>query len=98
MNDDLLVVNFAAMEAASSDITHALGQLTTQLDQLERDAAPLVAAWEGDARQAYDARQAQWRSAAADLSAMLRQIQVALDESAVDYRATEARNAGLFAR
>ena len=43
MNDDLLVVNFAALEQASADISHAMGALDTQLDQLERDAAPLVA-------------------------------------------------------
>lgn len=97
MNDDVLVVNFAALDAASLDIAHALGELEGQLDQLERDAAPLVAQWSGDARSAYDARQATWRGAAADLARMLRDIQSAVDESAADYLATERRNANLFA-
>lgn len=96
MNDEMLVVNFAALEQASVDIQTALGQLESQLDQLERDAAPLVATWGGDAKQAYDARQTKWRTAAADLAAMLRDIKVALDDSAADYRSTEQRNTNLF--
>lgn len=96
MNDDLLVVNFAALEAASSDIAQALGELDTQLDQLEHDAAPLVAQWSGEARAAYDVRQGKWRSAAADLARMLGEIKVAVDESAADYLAAEHANARLF--
>jgi len=96
VNDDILVVNFAALESASADIAHAIGELEGQLDQLERDAAPLVAQWSGDARAAYDARAARWRTAAADMARMLRDIKSAVDESAADYIATERRNADLF--
>jgi 6 kDa early secretory antigenic target len=97
MNDDLLVVNFAALEQASADIAHAMAELDTQLGQLERDAAPLVATWSGDAKAAYDARQAKWRAASVDLANLLRDIKIALDESAADYLATEHANARLFA-
>ena len=93
---DVLVVNFAALQQAGADIQSALGALTTQLSQLERDAAPLVASWDGAAREAYDVRQARWRSAADDLSRILRDIKVALDDSAADYQHTERRNTGLF--
>jgi 6 kDa early secretory antigenic target len=96
VNDEVLVVNFAALDSASADIAHAVGELEGQLDQLERDAAPLVAGWSGEARSAYDARQTKWRSAAADLTRMLRDIKTAVDESAADYLATERRNADLF--
>jgi early secretory antigenic target protein ESAT-6 len=95
-NDDLLVVNVAALQKASADIQGALTTLHNQLGQLERDAAPLVAAWSGDAREAYDARQAKWRQAAGDLSSILRDIKQAIDESAADYQRTEHRNTGLF--
>lgn len=94
--DDLLVVNFAALEQASADIQAALRDMETQLSQLESDAAPLVAAWSGEARAAYDARQAKWRGAASDIAAMLRDIKIAVDESAADYMATERRNATMF--
>jgi WXG100 family type VII secretion target len=93
---DVLIVNFAALQQASSDIQSALNALTSQLAELERDAAPLVATWDGAAREAYDVRQARWRGAADDLSRILRDIKVALDESAADYHHTEQRNTGLF--
>lgn len=96
MNDDLLVVNFAALEQASADIAHAMGELETQLTQLERDAAPLVATWSGEAKAAYDARQAKWRAASLDLASLLRDIKIAVDESAADYMSTERANASLF--
>lgn len=96
MSDDTLVVNFAALSQASLDIQGALDALASQLTQLEHDAAPLVATWDGSAREAYDARQAQWRSAAEDLSRMLRDIKVAVDDSAADYLHTERHNTGLF--
>jgi WXG100 family type VII secretion target len=93
---DTLIVNFAAMQQASADIQSALNALTSQLAELERDAAPLVATWDGAAREAYDVRQARWRGAADDLSRILREIKMALDESATDYHRTEQRNTGLF--
>ena len=93
---ETLVVNFLALQNASGHIQTALNNLHNQLDQLEKDAAPLVATWAGDARQAYDARQAKWRQAAGDLSAILRNIKVAVDESAAEYQSTENRNANLF--
>jgi WXG100 family type VII secretion target len=95
-NDDVLVVNFVALQKASADIQNALNTLQTQLSQLESDAAPLVASWDGTAREAYDIRQAKWRRASTDLSNILRDIKRALDESAADYQHTEKRNTDLF--
>ena len=96
MNDGVLVVNFPALQQASADIQKALSTLDSQLGQLERDAAPLVSSWDGDAKQAYEQRQARWRSASQDLQAMLRDIKSAVDESAADYQSTERKNTNLF--
>ncbi|GAA1845438.1 WXG100 family type VII secretion target [Asanoa iriomotensis] len=96
MHDDMLVVNFPALHQASADIQKALNTLDTQLGQLERDAAPLIASWDGEARQAYDQRQSRWRTASADLQSMLRDIKRALDDSAADYLSTEKKNTSLF--
>jgi 6 kDa early secretory antigenic target len=96
MNDGVLVVSFPALQQASADIQKALSTLDSQLGQLERDAAPLVSSWDGDAKQAYEQRQSRWRSASQDLQAMLRDIKVAVDESAADYQSTERRNTNLF--
>ncbi|GIJ75960.1 WXG100 family type VII secretion target [Micromonospora phaseoli] len=96
MEHGVLVVNFAALQQASADIQRALNTLDAQLGQLESDAAPLVASWSGAARQAYEQRQTRWRTVSQDLQAMLRDIKLAVDESASDYLDTEKRNAGLF--
>ncbi|RKR89761.1 WXG100 family type VII secretion target [Micromonospora pisi] len=96
MNDGVLVVSFTALQQASADIQRALNTLDSQLGQLERDAAPLVATWSGEAKEAYEQRQASWRSASLDLKNMLRDIKVAVDDSAADYQNTEKRNTSLF--
>ena len=95
-DDTALVVNFARLQETSGHIQTAIGAMDAQLDQLERDAAPLVQAWSGDAKQAYHERQQTWRRASAELTALLREIKRALDESIADYQATEARNTSLF--
>jgi early secretory antigenic target protein ESAT-6 len=96
MNDGVLVVTFPALQQASADIQKALSTIESQLSQLERDAAPLVATWSGEAKQAYDQRQARWRAASQDLQNMLREIKIAVDDSAADYLNTEKRNTSLF--
>lgn len=96
MTDDTLLVNFTAMSTASGNISAAIKTLHDQLSDLEQSAAPLVHTWEGTARSAYDQRQTQWRSAAAELTAMLTDIKKALDDSAQDYAHTERRNTNLF--
>jgi 6 kDa early secretory antigenic target len=96
MNDGILVVTFPALQQASADIQKALSTLESQLSQLERDAAPLVATWSGEAKQAYDQRQARWRAASQELQGMLREIKNAVDDSAADYLSTEKKNTSLF--
>ncbi|HWH01895.1 MAG TPA: WXG100 family type VII secretion target [Pilimelia sp.] len=96
MSDGVLVVQFGALQQASSNIQTALSTLQGQLGQLESDAAPLVASWDGAAKAAYEQRQARWRQAAEDLSAILRDIKVAVDESAADYQRTERSAEQLF--
>jgi WXG100 family type VII secretion target len=93
---DTMIVNFAALHGASGHIADAINRLQSELGDLERSAAPLVSTWEGEARQAYEQRQDAWRRAAGDLAAMLAEIKRAVDDSAVDYAATERRNASLF--
>ena len=97
MNDGgLLLVNFGALRQASLDIQKALSELSNQLGQLERDAGPLVATWDGAAQTAYRERQAKWQQAAGDLSEILRHIKLAVDESAADYEDTERRATNRF--
>jgi len=94
--DGMLLVNFAALEQASADINKALSTLQSQLDQLERDAGPLVATWGGEAKEAYQQRQAKWRAASHDLHTILHNIKGAVDHSVQDYIATEKQATNRF--
>ena len=95
-NNDRLVVDFSALHQGSESITAALKALDAQLQDLENDAKPLVATWDGQAKDAYFQRQRNWQQAAADLKAILYDIKKALDESAAQYLATENRNTQMF--
>ena len=96
MDNGLLLVNFGALSQASGDIQKALNELQSQLDELERDAGPLVATWDGPAQAAYYERQRKWETAASDLSEILRHIKIAVDESAADYQDTERKATNRF--
>ena len=91
MDNGLLLVNFGALQQASADIQKALNTLQAQLSQLERDAGPLVATWSGAAQAAYAERQRKWTAASQDLANILRNIKMAVDESAADYHDTERK-------
>jgi 6 kDa early secretory antigenic target len=93
---DMLVVNFAALQRASADIATAVSTMREQLAELERQAAPLAAMWDGEARAAYERRQEAWRQSAGALAATLQEIKTSVDRSAVEYLHTERRNAALF--
>jgi early secretory antigenic target protein ESAT-6 len=88
-NDGMLLVNFGALQQASADIHKAINTMRSQLDQLESDAKPLVATWNGAAQEAYAHRQAKWRAASHDLHSILQNIKGAVDQSTEDYIATE---------
>jgi early secretory antigenic target protein ESAT-6 len=91
MDNGMLLVNFGALQQGGADIQKALSQMQTQLGQLEQDARPLVATWSGAAQEAYAARQRKWTAASDDLANILRNIKVAVDESAADYQRTESQ-------
>jgi early secretory antigenic target protein ESAT-6 len=94
--DGMLLVNFGALQTASADISKALSKLTSSLERLEQDNKPLVDTWDGEAKQAYHARQTKWQQASADLQQILQNIKKAVDESAEDYVHTEKQAAQRF--
>lgn len=94
--DDTLVVNFGAMDHAGQSIQSALNTLNARLDEVTQLGRRLTMGWQGEAREAYAVRQANWERAGADLATTLREIKVALDESMRRYLETEQRNRNLF--
>ncbi len=93
---DRIVVNFAALSQAAQDINSALTTMRGQLEEADQTAKPLVASWEGGAREAYEVRQAKWTQAANDIATMLGEIQKAVVDSTDEFQTTENRNTQLF--
>ena len=87
--DGMMLVNFNALQQAAVDINKGITTLQSQLDELERTAAPLVQIWQGEAREAYYARQATWRKSAQDLTQILQNIKTAVERSTEEYQSTE---------
>jgi WXG100 family type VII secretion target len=86
-------VTFGELSAAQQNVVGTSQRITAQLDDLRRFLAPLTAGWEGQAAQDYQLRQRQWDTAAADLTAVLAQIGVALGTANDNYQAVERANA-----
>ncbi len=86
-------VTFASLGNAQTDVATTAGRMSSQLDELKRLIAPMVATWEGRAAQDYQAKQRQWDTAAADLTAVLAQIGVALGTANDSYYQVEQANA-----
>ena len=86
-------VTFGAIEAARADVAGTAQRMMSRLEDLERFLAPLVATWEGQAAAEYRIRQQQWDRAAAELTAVLTQVGVALGAANDSYRQVEQANA-----
>jgi early secretory antigenic target protein ESAT-6 len=86
-------VTFSALGAAQGDVAATAGRITTQLEDLKRFLAPMVASWQGEAAELYTVRQRQWDTAAADIAAVLSRIGVALGSANESYQQVENANA-----
>jgi len=90
-------VTFGALESARSSVAGTAARMTGQLDELKQFLAPMVATWEGQAAQDYGAKQRQWDTAAAEMTAVLAQIGVALGVANDNYHQVEQANAARWA-
>lgn len=95
-SDGMLLVNFESLRGASDHISKAISALQQQLTDLERDSKRLVDSWDGQAQEAYYARQETWRKSASDLTSILQNIQSAVTQSADDYVNTEKQATARF--
>ncbi len=90
---DGIKVTFGGLEAAAGSISTQAGKVQSSLDDLKSYLQPLVATWTGTASEQYQAHQAQWDKAAADLQSVLAAIGTAVQRAAEDYRDGERNNA-----
>jgi 6 kDa early secretory antigenic target len=96
MNDGVLLVNFGSLQNAGGHINAAVNKLEADLADLDAAAQPLLTTWSGEAQAAYHQRQKIWTDAARDLKTILHSIKNAVEESAVNYQATEKRATDRF--
>jgi WXG100 family type VII secretion target len=96
MNDNMMVVNFEAMEHANGSIQRALSTLHARLEEVDKMGKRLSAGWSGSAKHAYELRQAGWQTAGNDMASTLKDIQVALNNAMHRYLETEKQNQGYF--
>jgi WXG100 family type VII secretion target len=82
-------VNFEALSAGQDSIQGVYTQLTSTLDQLESDLAPMVSSWSGSAQEAYLERKKQWEDAASALATVLSQIGQSVGTANDNYQAAE---------
>lgn len=93
MSTPEIKVTFSALDSAQADVAGTAGRIRTQLDDLKRYLAPMVATWTGQAAADYQAVQQKWDTSAAGLNDVLTRIGTALGQAGEAYRHTEQANA-----
>ncbi|MEU8754334.1 WXG100 family type VII secretion target [Streptomyces chartreusis] len=88
-----ILVNYATITNASTDVKSTAGRIKQQLDDLEAAVKRVANSWEGEAQEGYQRKQREWDQTAADLHATLLKISTALQNAAENYQATEKSNA-----
>lgn len=96
MAEGRIQVTFGELESARGSIQTTWANITRELEDLKRFLAPMVETWTGDASIAYQAHQAKWDRASADLNQVLNQIGVALGTSNENFQAAESANTARY--
>lgn len=90
----MLQVTFAEIAQTASTISSSATQVDGQLDELRAEVTKTLGGYQGEAREAYEAAQAKWDAAAADLQKVLAAIGVAVQQAGEAYEAAEKKNLG----
>lgn len=93
---DGLLVNHAALEAASGQLLSTAHRIDERLNTLESELQPLHDAWTGGAQVSYLSAKATWDAAIAEVIALLQQASAMVQESNAAYRAADLRGAARF--
>ncbi|MET0132064.1 MAG: WXG100 family type VII secretion target [Kibdelosporangium sp.] len=89
MPDGNIKVSFAAIQEAAGNIKTAFGKMEGELDTLKSQIAPLREAYQGEAKEKWDAVQNEWNTAQTELNTVLNSIGIAVAQAGDDYQATE---------
>ncbi|MGH2787375.1 MAG: WXG100 family type VII secretion target [Actinomycetota bacterium] len=91
-----LLVTFGSLSQAQADIQSVSNSLNQQLGDLKSYLAPMVSTWTGAASSEYQAKQAQWDSAAAELNQILSRIGGTVGQALANYESTEKTNQSMW--
>jgi 6 kDa early secretory antigenic target len=89
-----IAVNYAALEAAESQIKSISQAMDEKLAALRGKLQSIV--WEGQDKARYAEHQQQWDRAVADLNQVLAQIGAAVGVANSNYQSTEKANAQMW--
>lgn len=93
---DFTSVQFGTMASAEQAFMQIYNQLTTELDDLQRQLESGLQTWTGSARAAYTEAKHTWDAAAAHIGQVLSQLGAVIGESNANYQNTEQRLTGLW--
>lgn len=88
-----LEVSYESVTTAATRIRTTAGNITNQLEDLERRARAVAATWDGEAREAFNATQTGWNNDVKNLKTKLESIATALQNSTESYQSTDRRSA-----
>ncbi|MEU6147599.1 WXG100 family type VII secretion target [Streptomyces sp. NPDC047081] len=91
-----ILVNYATITNASTDVRSTAGRIKQQLEDLEASVKRVAATWEGEAQEGYQRKQREWDQTAQDLHSTLLKISTALQNAADNYQSTEKSNAATW--
>ncbi|MBR7839387.1 WXG100 family type VII secretion target [Actinospica durhamensis] len=89
-------VAFGDMEDAAASVGAANRAVQSELDDLYRMLAPIIANWTGEASASFQYQHRVWTQAAEDLNSVLSHIVALLEDSHSAYRQAEADAASLW--
>lgn len=89
-------VDFGALSGGSDQIMASYRQLQSALETLEGQLAPMVATWNGQAREAYFTQKTKWESASIAMADILKSMGQAVADAHTNYSAAEQSNAKMW--
>lgn len=89
-------VNYETMETLMNYLASAASDITTRLDTLESQLAPMRENWEGQAQEAYITAKVRWDGAMMEMTQLLEQARANVLASADSYRNADQQGKKLF--
>ncbi len=91
-----IYVDLPVLVSAEDDFRRVLSALEAELDRLEAELGASVGEWTGEAKAAYQAAYAQWRTAAGDMVKKLAWLQGVIRTARLNYHSARSTNLGMW--